>query len=183
MTLSGNNRRPEDARTTATRPQTARADVYATARRDPRGLRWWDAANMVIAIWFFISPWVLQFGQNASVAPLEQGTPATDVVGAAAWNAWVLGVIVFLVALSAMGRLARGQEWINLLLGIWIFIAPWVLGFAYGPYGWAAGDHWIVGALIFIVSAAALWQIGQERSRPDRADAVHAEPVRGPYRR
>ncbi|HEX5507742.1 MAG TPA: SPW repeat protein [Pseudolabrys sp.] len=71
----------------------------------------------------------------------------------AAWNAWVLGVIVFLIALSALGqRFARGHEWYNLILGIWIFIAPWVLGFAAAAN--PAWDHWIVGALIFLASAS-----------------------------
>ena len=37
----------------------------------------------------------------------------------AAWDAWVLGVVVFLISLSAMGRrFVRGQEWANVVLGI-----------------------------------------------------------------
>jgi hypothetical protein len=132
--------------------------------RDPRGIRWWDPANLVLAIWLFISPWVLQFGANTPVVAPAQGGPSAVEAGVAAWNAWVLAVIVFLVALSAMGRLARGQETINLLLGIWIFIAPWVLGFAAGADGAAAWDHWIVGALVFLVSAAALSTVRRERA-------------------
>jgi hypothetical protein len=38
-------------------------------------------------------------------------------------GAWVLGVIVFLIALSASGRRAAweasGHEWVALLLGVW----------------------------------------------------------------
>ena len=146
--------------------------------RDPRGIRWWDPANLVLAIWFFISPWVLQFGANAAVAPPTQGAHAVAEVSAAAWNAWVLSVIVFLVALSAMGRLARGQETINLLLGVWIFIAPWALGFAYGPYAAAAWDHWIIGALIFLVSAAALASQRSERAGVVRSEALNEAEAR-----
>jgi len=78
----------------------------------------------------------------------------------AAWNAWILAVVVFAIAISAVGRLSLRQEWANLVLGIWIFIAPWVLGFA--ALGSAAWDHWIVGALIFLVSLSAVLVSGGE---------------------
>jgi hypothetical protein len=38
-------------------------------------------------------------------------------------------VIVLLVAISAIGRMDFWQEYMNIVLSIWIFIAPWVLGF------------------------------------------------------
>ena len=116
-----------------------------------RTTRWPDGANLILAAWLFISPWVLQFAYT--------GAPGGTV---AAWDAWVLGVVVFVVALSAMGqRFVRGQEWLNLALGVWIFIAPWVLAFAgNSPAAW---DHWIVGVLVFLVSAGA---ISNTRSTP-----------------
>jgi hypothetical protein len=121
--------------------------TYRNTERYDRGTRWQDPTNLVLAAWLFISPWVLGFAYNGVAA--GAGTVA-------AWDAWVLGVVVFLVGLSAMGqRFVRGQEWVNLALGVWIFIAPWVLGFAYGGSD-AAWDHWIVGALIFLVSASGV---------------------------
>lgn len=131
-----------------------------------RGFRWQDPANIALAVWFFFSPWILQFGSGVSTAQPVAGAVAINAVSNAAWNAWVLSVIVFLVALSALGRFARGQEWINLLLGAWIFAAPWALGFAFGPFPAAAWDHWIVGALIFLVSASSLSMLqGEPRGR------------------
>jgi hypothetical protein len=121
-----------------------------------RTARWPDGANLILAAWLFISPWVLQFAFT--------GAPGGSV---AAWNAWVLGVVVFLVALSTMGRrFVKGQEWLNLVLGVWIFIAPWVLAFA-GRNSTPAWDHWIVGALIFLVSAGA---VSTTRTAPASAD-------------
>ena len=120
------------------------------------GFRWQDPTNLVLAIWFFFSPWILQFGNAASTVAPVTGGDAIIAVSNAAWDAWVLSVIVFLVALSALGRFARTPEWINLLLGAWIFAAPWALGFAFGPFPAAAWDHWIVGALVFLVSASGL---------------------------
>jgi len=115
-----------------------------------RESRWEDWINALLAIWFFLSPWILQFGGRADTSMLS------GVAGKASWNAWVLGVIVFLVAVSAIGRMNLWQEWVNLLLGIWIFIAPWVLNFATGAYQAAAWDHWIIGALVFIFSGITI---------------------------
>ncbi len=120
-----------------------------------RSRRWQDLLNVMLAIWLFFSPWVLQFGGHASA---EQ--PAVGMAGAqaAAANAWVLGAIVFLVSVSALSRMELWQEGASLVLGVWIFIAPWVLGFS-GLHA-ASFDHWIVGALIFAISASSLSQFG-----------------------
>ena len=121
---------------------------YATWDRPSRHQDW---ALLILAIWLFISPWVLSFGHAAGGSSVAASR--------AAWNAWVLGVILFLVSLSAVGRMDARQEWIALILGIWIFIAPWVLGFV--RLGSAAWDHWIVGVLVFL---AALWNISAPRT-------------------
>ncbi|HZU90512.1 MAG TPA: SPW repeat protein [Stellaceae bacterium] len=99
---------------------------------------WQDWANLILAIWLFISPWILNFGAG------------NEAGAVAAWNAWVLAVVVFLVALSAIGEMQLWQEWVTLILGAWIFAAPWALGFTGLPA--ASGDHWVVGALIFLIS-------------------------------
>jgi SPW repeat-containing protein len=137
---------------------------HAYGRYDPnRSNRWQDWINLILAIWLFFSPWILQFG---SQVPTDQGTSAAAVnaVTNAAWNAWILSVIVFVLALSAIGRMKLWQEWGNLVLGAWIFIAPWALQFATGPYPAAAWDHWIVGALIVIVSATGVFGTQTEGS-------------------
>jgi len=53
----------------------------------------------------------------------------------------------------------KWQDWINLLLSIWLFVSPWVLGFHPGgavesvPAAWAA---WILAVVIAVFSIAAL---------------------------
>jgi hypothetical protein len=42
---------------------------------------------------------------------------------------------------------------VNLILGAWLFVTPWLFGFAHTTAGWNA---WIVGALIALVAIAAL---------------------------
>jgi hypothetical protein len=68
----------------------------------------------------------------------------------ASWDAWILGIIVFLVSLGALFREESWPEWLDLILGVWIFIAPWVLGFAAALPN-AAWDHWVVGVIIAVL--------------------------------
>ena len=150
--------------------------TYTTMRRPARENYWQDWANAILAVWFFISPWVLNFGAGAPAA--GDGAAMTGLLGAvqaAAWNAWILGVIVFLVAVSAISRMDFWQEYANIVLSIWIFIAPWVLGFA--MLSNAAWDHWIVGVLVFLFSISVLSRARHARTVTTTAD----RPVtRGP---
>ena len=113
-----------------------------------------DWALVVLAIWLFISPWVLRFA--AAAVGTAQGAPGGygTAIGHASWDAWVLGIILFLVAISAVSRMRASQEWIALVLGIWIFIAPWALGFT--ALHRASWDHWVVGILVFLIALANL---------------------------
>jgi hypothetical protein len=136
--------------------------TYTTVHRPARENYWQDWGNAILAVWLFISPWILQFAARAaSGAGDTANTGALGSADAAAWNAWVLGVIVFLVAISAISRMDFWQEYVNIVLSIWIFIAPWVLGFAMLSY--AAWDHWVVGVLIFLLSISVLSRARQAR--------------------
>ena len=150
------------------------ANVYI--RRRPASVgsnRVQDWALVILAIWLFISPWVLQFGGGVAAPAAGGANPAFNVVAEvsrAAWNAWVIGVILFLLMLSAVGRVAASQEWFALILGAWTFVAPWILGFVL--LGRASWDHWIVGALVFLIAAWNIWSL---RNVPYE-DSVTAPP-------
>lgn len=112
-------------------------------------------ANMVLAVWLFVSPWVLNFGLGGAVSQTSGGTLVPAVmISRAAWDAWVMGAVVFLVTLSVMSRLDAWKEALSLIFGAWIFAAPWVLGFT--RLTTASWDHWGTGALIFLVSLGSL---------------------------
>jgi hypothetical protein len=119
---------------------------------------------LIASIWFFFSPWILQFGHAMNTAEIDPAGAPIQAVGRAAWDAWVLGAIVFLISLSAIGRMDFWQERWNAVLGIWIFIAPWVLSFAGAPLPAAAWDHWITGAVVFVFAAHNLYQARHEQS-------------------
>ena len=108
--------------------------------------RWQDWVSLVLGVLLFISPWVFSTSTN----------------GSSSWNAWIVGVIGVILALWALAFLSTATiaEWISLILGVWLFISPWVLGFA--ALSSAAWTAWIIGILFVVVNG---WTLLQTRSR------------------
>lgn len=107
--------------------------------------RWEDWANLLLGAWLFVSPWVLQFvvptGSNAS----------------AAWNAWISGIVIAVVALVALFQSQQWKEWANILVGIWVAISPWVLG--YTSLTTATSNAVIVGIITVCLAGWELYDI------------------------
>jgi SPW repeat-containing protein len=105
--------------------------------------RWQDWAIVVLGVLLFIAPWV--FG--------------TAAVSSGSWDAWILGVVAVILGLLSLG-LPRNvaTEWITLIVGVLLFISPWVLGFA--AVAAAAWSAWIIGILLFV---AAGWVLLEQR--------------------
>jgi hypothetical protein len=105
--------------------------------------RWQDWVTALVGIWLFISPWVLST------------TGSTDVAS----NAWIIGAAIFVVALIALGTPNNPTaEWINVVLGVWLFISPWVLGYTGVKDG--SWNAWIFGVVTVIL---ALWALSTRR--------------------
>jgi hypothetical protein len=106
--------------------------------------------TLILAVWLFISPWVL-------------AAPAT---GAWAWNAWIVAILVAAASIAALSQTAQWEDWVNLVLGAWLFISPWIYG--YSGTTDAAWNSYIVGALIFLIS---IWGIVAARQSSPTAGA------------
>jgi hypothetical protein len=115
---------------------------------------WQDGANLILAVCLFFSPWILGFA-------MPSGAGGAAAASYASWDSWILGVVIFVVAATALFRLQAWEEWVNAVLGIWLFIAPFLLGFTGVPG--AAWTHWIVGALVVIF---AVWDLQSIRGTP-----------------
>lgn len=50
----------------------------------------------------------------------------------------------------------RWQDWLNLLLGAWLFASPWALKYA-DDGSFAARNAWLLGAAIISVAALAIY--------------------------
>ncbi len=68
---------------------------------------------LLAGLWFFVSPWVYGAYGNAD-----------------AWNSWIVGGLIFLLALIQEGKPgAVVLSWFNVILGAWTFASPWVYGY------------------------------------------------------
>ena len=107
--------------------------------------RWQDVANFVLGAWLFISPWVLGFSD------------------AVATNAWIFGIIIALLALSAIfayqvGRVADGS---HRRLGVHL-----PMGVGRASNARILWSSLIVGALLVIL---ALWSSSLEHGSGERS--------------
>ena len=114
--------------------------------------RWEDWGNLLVGAWLFISPWMLQFAAGT-------GTDAT--VAAAAWDAWISGVIIIVIAGTALFRLQQWEEWVNIVVGLWVAISPWVLGFT--SLTTATSNAVIVGTIAVVLAGWDLYDIATMR--------------------
>jgi hypothetical protein len=105
-----------------------------------RKQRWQDWVVLVFAIWLFFSPFFLGYGADAR----------------AAWNAYVLGVLLAISSTWALAAPQKWEAWTDLLLGIWLVISPWVL--RVGGDSVATANFVVLGLL---VGAYALWAISR----------------------
>lgn len=95
--------------------------------------RWQDWVVLALGAWLFLAPFFMGYA---------------SLSGPAAWNSYVLGALVAAFAIAALWQPeSPSEEWVNLVLGLWLVIAPFVLGF-YATEAVAAWNHFIVGILV-----------------------------------
>lgn len=107
--------------------------------------------TLILGVWLFISPWVLP-------------APAT---GSFAWDGWIVGILVAALSIGALVQVTEWEDWGNLILGAWLFISPWILGFVTG--GVAAWNAYIVGALVALISIWGIVAVRQSGAGPAHA--------------
>ena len=94
--------------------------------------------NLILGLWLIIAPFVLGF------AAANRGSE---------WNNIAVGMIVAIIAAIRIwgGRSAGWLSWVNVALGLWLIISPWI----YGNSGVASilWDDIIVGAIIVVLGA------------------------------
>lgn len=70
-----------------------------------------DVANLILGAFLFVSPWI--FGFDA---------------GTVSQNAYITGIAIAILAIAALAAFAVWEEWLNLIVGLWALVSPWVLG-------------------------------------------------------
>ncbi len=112
---------------------------------NPRIVRWQDWVTLVLGVWLFFSPWILGFYSE---------------MPAASWNFFVIGVAFVVFAGYALNQRSLWEEWVNLVLGIWMIISPWVL--LYSGNSTARDNAIIVGLIVAVVS---IWTLADKHTR------------------
>lgn len=74
---------------------------------------WQDPVNGVLGAWLILSPWALGF--------------AGEMI--AMWNFVAVGVLLVATALGAIFLPRAWEEWTESVLGLWLVVSPWILGF------------------------------------------------------
>jgi len=100
-----------------------------------------DVINLILAIWLFLSPWIVGF---AGLIP-------------AAWTAWATAVAIAIFAIAALAAFAEWEEWINLILGLWLVVSPWVVHVA-ATQG-AKLTLFLTGIAVAALAALELWML------------------------
>jgi hypothetical protein len=104
---------------------------------------WQDPLIVVIGIWLFISPFVLQFITT---------NPHAAIV------CFLFGVLLQLFAVSGLSTHKSWGEWSNLVLAAVLIGLPWILGFSKPIVMW---NVMLVGGVVGIF---AIWSMIQMRS-------------------
>jgi hypothetical protein len=114
--------------------------------------------------WTRLQDWVtLLAGVYTATSPLALSTIGMTGDGKVVAAMITLGA---LLVISSIASLARpnliAAEWATTLLGVLLFVAPWVVGYS-GLTG-AAWTSWIVGVVVVVVSLT-VGRVGDRGSR------------------
>ncbi len=97
-----------------------------------------DVANLILGVFLLISPWIFKFEP-----------------GHLTQNAMITGIVMAVLAIAALAAFAVWEEWLNLIVGLWAIISPWVVGFQTNHT--ATTVHVIVGVLVAVLAAVEIW--------------------------
>lgn len=119
--------------------------TYAHAHDELQRARWASSANVLAGLWLIAAPFVLNF-EGADVAQ---------------WNHIIVGAAVALIAVIRASDPAEraGMSWTNVVLGLWMIAAPFVLG--YNQVMDAQTNSIIMGAVIMALGAFSAYETNQ----------------------
>jgi len=106
---------------------------------------WHHWSTFLLGVWLILSPWALPalFGQTyGGAAPY--------------WNAIACGLLLAIFGIVAMTDDSIWQEWGDVLVAVWLFASPWLLGFANFPV--TAWNVCAVGVLTLVLAAWNIYQ-------------------------
>ena len=105
--------------------------------------RWQEWLIAAIGIWTFVSPWFLSPGATG---------PTIDAN--VAWSFHIVGLAIAVAGIAAIVAYRLWEEWVEVVLGLWLLASPWVLQFRD-----IAGLSWnalIMGLAVILLAGSVL---------------------------
>jgi SPW repeat len=96
-----------------------------------------DLYNLLLAMVLFAAPWFFAHASQTAMVDLRLSSAA-----------------IIILSLAAIIAFSTWEEWVNLLLGLWLVVSPWLLGFAHTR---AMHCSIAIGAAIAFLAALDLW--------------------------
>jgi len=121
----------------------------------PPEAQWSSGINLLLGLWLIVAPWVLNYsGQNNAV-----------------WNEVIVGAAIALIAFARVSAPESWApiSWVNVILGGWMIIAPFVL--TYGTVGDTSAIYWndiIVGTAVVILALVSSTGSRRNTAAPTR---------------
>ena len=108
-----------------------------------------DLYSLMAGLFLFASPWL--FALTSEHARID---------------IWATSALIATTSILAIVMFSDWEEWLNLLLGFWLVVSPWALGFSH-----TTAMHISIGAGIVVTFMAALelWLVNydpQQSSTP-----------------
>src|SRR3978361_1669076 len=97
----------KSATVTITRGYKSRGTAMKFHRASPL-----DCYTGALGLFLFASPWLFAYASEKARIEI-----------------WASGAAVAAISVAAIIAFSNWEEWLNLLLGIWLITSPWVLGF------------------------------------------------------
>jgi hypothetical protein len=96
-----------------------------------------DLYNLAAAIFLLVAPWMFVRANPAAAIDLR-----------------ISGAAIAILSLVAIVAFSVWEEWINLFVGGWLIMSPWLLGFAH-----TRAMHFSIaaGAVVMFISLLELW--------------------------
>ncbi|WP_407117187.1 SPW repeat protein [Bradyrhizobium sp. LMG 9283] len=111
-----------------------------------------DVYNLFLAAVLFISPWLFKL-------TISQGKI----------DLWVTSAIIAILSLAAIIAYRDWEEWLNVLMGLWLIVSPWLLGFPH-----TRAMHLSIGFGAVIVFLALLDLFLHYEKRHPEEEPIHA---------
>jgi SPW repeat len=96
---------------------------------------------------------ILGLGAALIVSPAFDSVTRTPLV---LLNAIMVGFLILCLAISELSLIEQWDEWVSLVLGIWMIVAPSALGYVGTGILWFW--HMAIGAIVALLALLELWQ-------------------------